>query len=146
MRRPRLAFIPVPTDIVPLLWTRCVAMLLDVLHRYTHAGPRPAQNGSTHSGLAGRSNSAYRVILPFFLIVAVILLLVIRLVHSSTSDPHDAIYCPSTSEVYHIVRGDTCWDLSQARGCSVDDILSVNSDLKCERLVPGQSICLPVKA
>ncbi|KAM5539853.1 hypothetical protein V8D89_006356 [Ganoderma adspersum] len=103
-------------------------------------------NGSTHSGPMGRSNSAYRVILPFFLIVAVILLLVIRLVHSSTSDPHDSIYCPGTSEVYHISRGDTCWDLSQARGCSVDDILNVNSDLKCERLVPGQPICLPVKA
>ncbi|KAI1786808.1 hypothetical protein LXA43DRAFT_1064806 [Ganoderma leucocontextum] len=105
--------------------------------------PSSVQNGSIHSG---RSNSAYRVILPFFLIVAVILLLVIRLVHSTTSDPPKAIYCPGTSEVYHISRGDTCWDLAQARGCSVDDILNVNSELKCEKLVPGEPICLPVKA
>lgn len=121
-------------------------MLLAVLHRYTHAGPSSIQNGSIHSGHTGRSNSAYRVILPFFLIVAVILLLVIRLAHSSTSDPNNVIYCPGTSEVYHISRGDTCWDLAQTRGCSVDDILDVNSNLKCEKLVPGQPICLPVKA
>lgn len=82
--------------------------------------------------------------LPFFLIVAVILLLVIRLVHSGTpSSPREAILCPGTSEAYYVSRGDTCWDLAQTRGCSVDDIMSVNENLHCETLRPGQAICLP---
>ncbi|KAI0706016.1 hypothetical protein C8T65DRAFT_652470 [Cerioporus squamosus] len=95
----------------------------------------------------GRSDSAYRMILPFFLMIAVFLLLVFRLVHSSTpSRPPEAVLCPGSSEVYHVSRGDTCWDLAQARGCSVDDILTFNSDLRCESLRPGQAICLPRKA
>lgn len=95
----------------------------------------------------GRSDSAYRMILPFCLIIAVILLLVFRLVHSTTpSNPPEAVLCPGTSEVYRISRGDTCWDLAQARGCSVDDLLKVNRDLRCESLRPGQAICLPRKA
>ncbi|TBU26622.1 hypothetical protein BD311DRAFT_667186 [Dichomitus squalens] len=104
-------------------------------------------NGTVHAGRRVHDNTnAYRLILPFFLIVAVVLLLVIRLVHSSTSSPPKAIHCPGTSEAYYISRGDTCWDLAQTRGCSVDDILNINSGLKCETLALGQSICLPTKA
>ncbi|RPD53613.1 hypothetical protein L226DRAFT_504721 [Lentinus tigrinus ALCF2SS1-7] len=92
----------------------------------------------------GRSDSAYRMILPFFLMIAVVLLLVIRLVHSTTTpNPPEAILCPGSSEVYYVSRGDTCWDLAQAHGCSVDDILNVNRDLRCESLRPGEAVCLP---
>ncbi|KAI0801414.1 hypothetical protein C8Q74DRAFT_489984 [Fomes fomentarius] len=104
-------------------------------------------NGNVPSGSTSRNNNAYRVILPFFLIVAVILLLVIRLVYSSTPvNPPQAILCPGSSEAHHVVSGDTCWDLAQARGCSVEDILAVNKDLQCEALSLGQAICLPPKA
>ncbi|KAI0756126.1 hypothetical protein C8Q80DRAFT_9731 [Daedaleopsis nitida] len=101
-------------------------------------------NGSMRTS---RNNSAYRIMLPFFLIVAVVLLLVFRLVHSSTpSNPPEAVLCPGSSEVYRIARGDTCWDLSQNRGCSIEDIQNLNKGLKCEALRPGQAVCLPRKA
>ncbi|KAI0714636.1 hypothetical protein C8Q76DRAFT_727536 [Earliella scabrosa] len=104
-------------------------------------------NGAFTPGHTSRNNSAYRVILPFVLIVAVFLLLVIRVVHSNTpSNPPEAILCPGSSEAYRVARGDTCWDLAQGRGCSVEDILEVNRDLRCDALRPGQAICLPQKA
>ncbi|KAI0370075.1 hypothetical protein BV20DRAFT_967084 [Pilatotrama ljubarskyi] len=91
-----------------------------------------------------RTDNAYRMILPFFLIIAVVLLLVFRLVHSSTpANPPETILCPGGTEAYHIVRGDTCWALSQARGCTVQDILDVNQELNCEALRLGQAVCLP---
>ncbi|KAI0352277.1 hypothetical protein OH77DRAFT_812219 [Trametes cingulata] len=103
-------------------------------------------NGSdfVYSRHTSRSDSAYRMILPFFLIIAVVLLLVFRLVHSSTpANPPEAILCPGATEADHIVRGDTCWSLSQARGCTVQDILDANQELNCDALRPGQAVCLP---
>ncbi|OSD01202.1 carbohydrate-binding module family 50 protein [Trametes coccinea BRFM310] len=101
-------------------------------------------DGSTHARHTTRTDSAYRVILPFFLIVAAVLLLVFRLVHSSTPvNPPETLRCPGASEAYTLVRGDTCWELSQTRGCTVQDILNANDGLKCEALRPGQAICLP---
>ncbi|KAI8980561.1 hypothetical protein BD414DRAFT_420548 [Trametes punicea] len=102
------------------------------------------EDGTFHARHTTRTDSAYRVILPFFLMVLVVLLLVFRLVHSSTPvNPPDALLCPGATEAYTIVRGDTCWDLSQSRGCTVQDILDLNPDLKCEAISPGQAICLP---
>ncbi|CDO77271.1 Carbohydrate-Binding Module Family 50 protein [Trametes cinnabarina] len=98
-----------------------------------------------HARHTSRTDSAYRIMLPFFLIIVVVLLLVFRLVHSSPlADPSEPpLRCPGASEAYTVVRGDTCWELSQARGCSVQDILSVNQGLSCEAIRPGQAICLP---
>ena len=103
------------------------------------------QNGSlAHGHKSGwRSTSAYRAILPFFLIVAAVLLLVIRLVSSSSSSPPPSVNCPESTEVFIINRGNTCWDLAQAWGTTVDDILHVNDGLNCDSLRPGQAICLP---
>lgn len=81
------------------------------------------------------------MILPFFLIIAAVLLLVFRLVHSST--PPVTVQCSGTNQAYHVARGDTCWALSQSRGCTVQDILDANTGLNCEALRPGQAICLP---
>ncbi|EIW63810.1 uncharacterized protein TRAVEDRAFT_109915 [Trametes versicolor FP-101664 SS1] len=101
-------------------------------------------NGWTYPRHTSRKDSAYRVILPFFLIVAAVLLLVFRLVHSSTpASPPETLHCPGSNEPYHVSRGDTCWALSQTRGCTVQDILDVNQGLNCEKLRPGQGICLP---
>ncbi|KAI0652671.1 hypothetical protein C8Q79DRAFT_898267 [Trametes meyenii] len=101
-------------------------------------------NGSILPNRTSRTDSAYRMILPFVLIVAAFLLLVFRLVHSSTpANPPETAHCTGNSEAYNIVRGDTCWALSQTRGCTVQDILNVNQGLDCEALRPGQAICLP---
>ncbi|KAJ8475054.1 hypothetical protein ONZ51_g6799 [Trametes cubensis] len=101
-------------------------------------------DGTVQARHTSRTDSAYRVLLPFFLIIAAVLLLVFRLVHASTpGDPPEPIQCPGTNEAYTVVRGDTCWGLSQARGCTVQDILDINQGLKCEALQPGEDICLP---
>ena len=149
MKRPRSAFILARTATHLSLWTRYVpGFHLGTLHDLNYNSPSyPTQNGAFTPGHTSRNNSAYRVILPFVLIVAVFLLLVIRVVHSNTpSNPPEAILCPGSSEAYRVARGDTCWDLAQGRGCSVEDILEVNRDLRCDALRPGQAICLPQKA
>lgn len=142
-RRPRSAFIRVPmgTCLSPLM--PCVQLAHSMKSGLIHSF---AQDGNKYPRQTSRNDNAYRVMLPFFLIIAVVLLLVIRLVHSSTpSSPPQAILCPGTSQAYHVSRGDTCWDLAQSRSCTVDDILAVNEDLRCEALRPGQAICLPAK-
>ncbi|KAI0779010.1 hypothetical protein BD413DRAFT_513580 [Trametes elegans] len=96
-------------------------------------------NGAAYPRHTGRSDTAYRMLLPFVLIIAVFLLLVFRLVHT-TPEP---LLCPGSSEAYQVSRGDSCWALSQARGCTVQDILDVNQGLVCESIRPGQAICLP---
>lgn len=102
------------------------------------------QDDWTYPRHTSRKDSAYRVILPFFLIVAAVLLLVFRLVHSSTpASPPETLHCPGTNEAYHISRGDTCWALSQNRGCTVQEILDANQGLNCDNLRLGQAICLP---
>ncbi|KAH9910491.1 uncharacterized protein BXZ73DRAFT_58352 [Epithele typhae] len=98
-------------------------------------------NGSLSSGQKGRANSAYRTILPFFLIIAAVLLLVIRLVGSGKSIA--TVDCPTNTQVYKISRGNTCWNLADAWGITVDDVLRVNEGLNCDKLLPGQAICLP---
>ncbi|KAI9067166.1 carbohydrate-binding module family 50 protein [Trametes sanguinea] len=106
--------------------------------------PLAVDDGTTQARHTTRTDSAYRVILPFFLIVAAVLLLVFRLVHSSTPMiPPETTRCSGANEAYTVVRGDTCWELSQTRGCTVQDILNANEGLKCEALRPGQAICLP---
>ncbi|KAH9885404.1 hypothetical protein C8Q73DRAFT_717709 [Cubamyces lactineus] len=99
-------------------------------------------DGTVQARHTSRTDSAYRVILPFFLIIAAVLLLVFRLVHASTPAA-EPLQCPGMNEAYTVVRGDTCWGLSQARGCTVQDILDINQGLKCEALQPGEAICLP---
>ncbi|OCH92987.1 hypothetical protein OBBRIDRAFT_772415 [Obba rivulosa] len=97
-----------------------------------------------HSPSRGFQMSSYRMLFPFFLLVVVALLLVIRLVHSPGAvDPPLAKLCPNSTEVYRVQQGDTCWGLSQARGCSVDKMREVNSGLECDKLTPGQLVCLP---
>jgi len=88
--------------------------------------------------------SAYRVLFPFFLLVLVTLLLVIRIFgfgsHGSYHSPNP---CGPNSERYRIKEGDTCWSISQAQGITVDSLRSTNEDMNCAKLYPGQTICLP---
>jgi len=90
---------------------------------------------------SSRPTSAYRTIFPFFLLIAVTLLLVYRLVgspHSSSPPP-----CPKNSTDYFIKSGDTCWQISKTYGCKLEEMISMNSGLKCDALKVGQRICVP---
>lgn len=81
---------------------------------------------------------------PFLMIVIVVLLLVWRLVFQSSHEgPPDAAFCSGGTHPYRVQTGDTCWDISQTRGFSLEDLLKVNQGLACDTLTPGQIICLP---
>ena len=95
-----------------------------------------------HSG----NRYAYRMLFPFFLVVAIVLLLVIRLAFYNTSSdvpPPNAALCPNGSEPVQVKAGDTCWKLSQARNSTLEEFLNLNPTVDCNSLMPGQNVCLP---
>jgi hypothetical protein len=85
--------------------------------------------------------SAYRMLFPFFLIIAVVLLLVWRLIVSPGLSPPAA--CPHKTKGYWVQPGDSCWDISQAHGCSLDTLRELNPQVDCALLTPGTTVCLP---
>ncbi|KAH9923680.1 uncharacterized protein B0H18DRAFT_1014626 [Fomitopsis serialis] len=102
-------------------------------------------NQSPHFMSSGNRH-AYRMLFPFFLLVAVALLLVIRLAFYSTSSdppPPNSALCPNESEPVNVKAGDTCWKLSQARNSTLEEFLNLNPTVDCNSLMPGQNVCLP---
>lgn len=93
--------------------------------------------------LKHRINSdAYKTLFPFFLIIGVVLLLVWRLILSpglSYVPPS----CPGETKEYIVQPGDNCWEISKARGCTLDELAKLNEKLDCEVLMPGMQLCLP---
>ncbi|KAI9445363.1 hypothetical protein H4582DRAFT_2109035 [Lactarius indigo] len=79
------------------------------------------------------TGSPYRMIFPFFLIIIVVLLLVWRVVVS-----------PGASSRVTVVAGDTCWRIAETHGCGLEGLKRVNAGLRCERLMPGDQICVPL--
>lgn len=85
---------------------------------------------------------AYRTLFPFFLIIAVVLLLVWRLILSpGLASP--ATVCPKKTTAYWVQPGDSCWDISKARGCMLAEFMELNSKVDCSTLMPGTTVCLP---
>lgn len=83
-------------------------------------------------------------LLNFGVIIGVTLLFLIWFLRrSAASDESPSIECPLGTGAYTVKRGDTCWDLGESRGISVDDILEKNPGLDCEKLRGGMNICLP---
>ena len=91
-----------------------------------------------HSG-----GSPYRLLFPFFLIIIVVLLLVWRLIISPGLIPVKYAKCPEGSSRVVVVAGDTCWRIAEAHGCGLEALRTLNADLVCERLMPGDQICVP---
>ena len=84
------------------------------------------------------------MLFPFFLIIIVVLLLVWRLVVSPGVAPVKYSNCPEDSTRVTIVAGDTCWRIAESRGCGLEALKKINADLHCERLIPGERICVPL--
>jgi hypothetical protein len=84
------------------------------------------------------------MLFPFFLIIIVVLLLVWRLVISPGLTPVKYLKCPEGSARVAVAAGDTCWRIAEAHGCGLEDLRKANADLVCERLIPGDQICVPV--
>jgi len=96
---------------------------------------RPMADSSINMG-------SYRTLFPFFLIIAVVLLLVWRLVVSpGLSTPTRK--CPEGTSSYWAQPGDSCWEISRKNGWSLDKFEEVNPTVVCDPLMPGTSVCLP---
>ncbi|KAI0005559.1 hypothetical protein BJV74DRAFT_805253 [Russula compacta] len=89
------------------------------------------------------SGSPYRMLFPFFLIIIVVLLLVWRLIVSPGLIPVKYSKCPEGSSRVAVVAGDTCWRIADVHGCGLEGLRKVNGNLVCERLIPGDQICVP---
>ena len=90
--------------------------------------------------------SPYRTLFPFFLLIAVILLLIWRVVLSpNLFSPTKPKVCPEGTRSYYVQPGESCWDLATASGWEFERFKEVNPKVGCEPLMPGTSICLPAR-
>lgn len=87
---------------------------------------------------------AYRTLFPFFLIIAVVLLLMWRLLISPnlSSPPPTAKKCPEGTVSRWVQPGDSCWELARESGWSMERFKEVNARVACDALMPGTSVCL----
>ncbi|EOR00789.1 hypothetical protein E3P92_01254 [Wallemia ichthyophaga] len=81
-------------------------------------------------------NSPYRPLLPFFLIVAVVLLVLVKFIYSGSST-----HCKHGE--YTISKGDTCWGIAMSQHVPLDQL---QQSLPCNALIPGTRICLPERS
>lgn len=121
------------------------------------AGPRPRGDGyqllsGDHTRPMATTTapfshpSPYRTLFPFFLLIAVILLLIWRVVLSpSLFSPTKPKVCAEGTRSYYVQPGESCWDLATASGWDFERFKEVNSKVECEPLMPGTSVCLPVR-
>ncbi|PFH48125.1 carbohydrate-binding module family 50 protein [Amanita thiersii Skay4041] len=100
-------------------------------------------DGTTMAYKGDVNASAYRTLFPFFLLITVVLLLVWRLVLSpGLSGPTKL--CPKPETLPYLVQpGDSCWEISKAHGCSLDQFRDMNVKVQCDRLLPGSIVCVP---
>ncbi|PSS29778.1 hypothetical protein PHLCEN_2v2926 [Hermanssonia centrifuga] len=74
----------------------------------------------------------------FFMIVDIVLLLAWRLVFQpSHSGEPSAVFCSGSTDPCRIQTGDTCWDIAQGHGFSVDELQAAKRELVCSKLIPG---------
>jgi hypothetical protein len=85
---------------------------------------------------------SYRTLFPFFLIIAVVLLLIWRLIVSpGLSTPTKK--CPEGTSSHWIQPGDNCWELSRQHGWTLEKFKEANPKVVCDPITPGTSVCLP---
>lgn len=92
------------------------------------------------------ATSPYRTLFPFFLMIAVVLMLIWRLIVSPfmLSPERGSPTCSSKDmKPYWVQPGDTCWEISRAHGCSLDQLKDANHLVDCKHLMPGMTMCLP---
>jgi len=94
------------------------------------------------------TTSPYRTLFPFFLMIAVVLLLVWRLIVSPiVLGPGPGGSCSAKGmKNYWVQPGDTCWEIARANGCTLDQLKEANKAVECKLLMPGSTVCLPAPA
>lgn len=82
----------------------------------------------------------------FFMIVGLFLIGVFFYLRATARQMDDRLrqgQCGTDSVPYTIHSGDTCWDIAHDGGFSLDTLLELNTNLNCDLLKVGQSICVP---
>ncbi|KAJ3757081.1 hypothetical protein EV360DRAFT_46767 [Lentinula raphanica] len=88
------------------------------------------------------NTNAYRTLAPFFLLIGVVILLVWKFAFYEWSPPADP--CPSNSTVPYMVQpGDYCWEIARAHNCTLEELQSLNPEVNCDLIRPGNIVCLP---
>lgn len=82
----------------------------------------------------------FRYFAPWVLIVVVVLLSLFWFINR----PSATLQCPRGTERYQVAKGDTCWAIATDRGIEVDALTKANARLDCDRLQPGDQLCLPL--
>ncbi|GLB43654.1 putative lysin motif containing protein [Lyophyllum shimeji] len=107
-------------------------------------GYQPLSVDPTHAARhhAFTPTSPYRTLFPFFLIIAVVLLLLWRVLLAPilASGPSA---CPRNATPYLVQPGDTCWEIAQKKGCTLEELRTMNRKVECAQLMPGMTLCLP---
>ncbi|KAJ7760105.1 hypothetical protein DFH07DRAFT_816881 [Mycena maculata] len=96
----------------------------------------------TDASYSKSTNSPYRTLFPFFLLIGVVLLLIWRLILAPGLSAPKSV-CPTGAKSYLVEPGDSCWEISRTHGCSLDEFKAVNKKIECDRLMPGTTVCLP---
>lgn len=101
----------------------------------------PAQHAT--SKLSWRTEM--RPLLNFGVLIGLFLIFIFWFLHWSarSSSGTPAPTCTDGATSYTIQDGDTCWDIANKHGLSVDDLLKTNIGLDCKALDVKSIICLP---
>ncbi|KAJ3525756.1 hypothetical protein NMY22_g10441 [Coprinellus aureogranulatus] len=78
----------------------------------------------------------YRALFPFFLIIAVVLLLIYRLILSPAIFP-GAPTCPQGTELYYVQPGESCWAIAKMHDCSLEKLQALNPKVVFAKLTDG---------
>lgn len=119
--------------------------------RLTRVGSGPAdQDDDSDSDpfLAGQAAAQQKVswrhdmmpLLNFGVLVGLSLLVLFWFIGRKPAEEKVVVVTCEHSVV--IKENDNCWDIAQAEGMSVDDIVRINTGLDCSKLVIGHTICL----
>lgn len=86
----------------------------------------------------------WRYMAPFFLLLALVLLVVWRFFGPPVFPPGDSgVRCPQGAVEYRVAAGYTCWAIAEEARTTVEELERLNRGLECERLQVGRRICVP---
>lgn len=92
------------------------------------------------------NRNAYRKMLPFFLIVLVMLLLVVRLRATAPGGWYGSARsgCEGGQREHVVRSGETCWLIATDYGTGVDELRAANGGVDCGQLRAGDVLCVRV--
>ncbi|KAI1268647.1 carbohydrate-binding module family 50 protein [Xylariaceae sp. FL1019] len=101
-------------------------------------------NGSASIG-SPSWRSEVSPLLSWTLLVGLFLLLVFWFISGGASKGGDKLArtCDDDQTPYQIKKDDTCWQIGEDHFVPLETILHANDGLDCDRLVIGETICLP---